>query len=1766
MMNKTSMRALLIRRASALLLVIAGAPAAHAQFGIPGITPPPCPPNTSCVPGIPPILPPTLPGTCGPGPGGATCGGSGPASPGGTTGINVGAGNPINIITGNKYQREVDMPALPGELGLEIVRHYNSAFSGAGASTNLLGRGWKLSYETELTAVGSALQIVQADGTRTIFNRDPANPSLCASANPADGTVTIVKSARGEEYLWRWSNGRELSFDAKGKLVQILAPTGHFVSLQHDARGLLVSVTDPQGRRLRLNYLDKETAKAGAVFRGVQSIVSPVGTFSYVYGSTLPKGATINPSQLLANLVKVSLPGTARYYHYENPQFPTLLTGISALAGKAPGKWQRVATYGYDNNGKGNLTVKGEPARLARTADGKLVQPAVLAAGTGVEQVTLDTSVGGRTTIRNSLGQQTVFLHTILRGQFRLLESRGAGCATCGETNVRYGYDQLGRLTTTTRLSSQGVPAETVLTEYDGAGRIAKVSKIAYLNGKPGPAKWQLRHEYTGNAGQPTMTARPSVSAGKEMQTRISYHANGQVLEVAETGWAPDIDKSGQAASVMRTTAYRYATINGRSLLTAIEGPFANGKRATQADVGVTRIEYDKRGNYITAIHTAGNVKTNIAQRDEAGRPLGVTLDEGARVLQTQSAFTPQGQLLAMTQTAWLQSPATGGQPAQRDDSSKLERKLDAQYDSMGRLTALRLPTFTRDIAALADTGAGEPSAAAAGAHANLEQQLRRGEAGSTAERDVLEIFRLGQAGGAEARPVARRWLDDFGRLIAIQYQGQGVTRASYAAFGPTERIERIVDPMGIVTDLVYNAQGQVATLSRTGADGKLAERLQFKYAGSWLIEQSKFTADNANAPESRISTRHNAFGQIVEEVTHSGPHAHAVNHEYDSAGRTTRTWVTQGAGERNLPSIRMHYQGDASLGDQIASIEAGDGWFGKRLVIDALQWLKSPARGPESDVGTAPVLTAWRYGNGLQARSQFDSVQAAGGAASVRLRDYHDGAHPFTVTSNVAGQISGLKQGALQRKVAQGKEWHLFAQAHAAASPALPVVTTVPSSKSWPASQAATPAAPAGATDAAGRLLEHHGAKGSFALAWDSAGNLGAVKLGAAEVARYRYDAQGRRIAKDVTGHPERDRRFLYSGKQLIAEADRDGHIVRQYVYLGWRPVAWVEPARSFIGKIKEMLSGPTLVYLHTDPRGAVTAGTDASQTMLWDAEVDPNGNVAHARNAVNTIEQPLRLVNQYADAETGLSYNLARYYDPRSGNFLSPDPAGLGSGSLDLYAYAAGDPLNYVDPDGWATIQYFAIDSGAKVGANLQPDAGRWAFIITGIAGHLDRTFVYDRSGSYLGAGKHYELLTQAAGAPSAATSFGTHYAGKNGFYSPTAFTREMSDANATGLIESLTGVKLGTAPCPANLNSILPAIPMGVQGTLKPTLASAEDPNRLISCPAGTSASDILLQRIQKSVEIHEVKSPGSPATDKDCATAAFLGCAAGTWNPALKPGTNDTQPASYGWTQFTPLALVDALNGVSAADLTVLGITAAQRVDLQKKVAGVQKWYDKLVGNGSPTAATVSAGWATNQASFIADTGLAQRDYDRMVSFGQIGATLTAVNATYKAAPHSCTASPCFWDKWQANNPTAKAALLLKASTELGATQVRLNPYIRNLALMGEGRAGFQFSAIISSPIGQSLLTALSEKSKSDILAKSFLGQKMKQARQQLNLVGNNNLSAAQELSLATRILKLQNGSDTYPPKVLPHFETTFCTEGTATSTNGYLRMEQLKVIK
>ena len=49
-------------------------------------------------------------------------------------------------------------------------------------------------------------------------------------------------------------------------------------------------------------------------------------------------------------------------------------------------------------------------------------------------------------------------------------------------------------------------------------------------------------------------------------------------------------------------------------------------------------------------------------------------------------------------------------------------------------------------------------------------------------------------------------------------------------------------------------------------------------------------------------------------------------------------------------------------------------------------------------------------------------------------------------------------------------------------------------------------------------------------------------------------------------------------------------------------------------------------------------------------------------------------------SDAETGLYYYRARYYDPNTGRFLNEDPLEFGAG-VNFYAYVENNPVNWTD-----------------------------------------------------------------------------------------------------------------------------------------------------------------------------------------------------------------------------------------------------------------------------------------------------------------------------------------------------------------------------------------------------------------------------------------------------------------------------------------------------
>ncbi|HIE7724012.1 TPA: RHS repeat-associated core domain-containing protein, partial [Shigella flexneri Y] len=212
---------------------------------------------------------------------------------------------------------------------------------------------------------------------------------------------------------------------------------------------------------------------------------------------------------------------------------------------------------------------------------------------------------------------------------------------------------------------------------------------------------------------------------------------------------------------------------------------------------------------------------------------------------------------------------------------------------------------------------------------------------------------------------------------------------------------------------------------------------------------------------------------------------------------------------------------------------------------------------------------------------------------------------------------------------------------------------------------------------DEFGRAVEKEGRSGTQSYRYDAEHRMVEVTT-ARGTYRYVYDALGRRTEKQhisPDGKPYNRTKFLWDGMRLAQESRPEG-TGSLYIYRdqgSYEPLARVDKA----GK-----EGPNrILYFHTDVNGAPEEMTDSDGKIVWETGYQVWGNTIQEKDH-GGVEQNLRYQGQYLDRETGLHYNLHRYYDPDVGRFMVTDPIGL-RGGLNLYSYAP-NPLKYADPLG--------------------------------------------------------------------------------------------------------------------------------------------------------------------------------------------------------------------------------------------------------------------------------------------------------------------------------------------------------------------------------------------------------------------------------------------------------------------------------------------------
>ena len=237
---------------------------------------------------------------------------------------------------------------------------------------------------------------------------------------------------------------------------------------------------------------------------------------------------------------------------------------------------------------------------------------------------------------------------------------------------------------------------------------------------------------------------------------------------------------------------------------------------------------------------------------------------------------------------------------------------------------------------------------------------------------------------------------------------------------------------------------------------------------------------------------------------------------------------------------------------------------------------------------------------------------------------------------------------------------------------------------------------------DAAGCVIEKtvrhaDGRVEAYKFEWNTLGQMVSATVPGGGVWKYRYDATGRRAQKNSGPHRATTRWDAAHIVNTETSAESDSPSQRPPVAV-FAPGNWA-PAISctFAGKPTFLIVGESnnSVALIGGRRGTGVVSVNRS---TWGC--DPT-------------EAPERqaFAGQSIDVETGLYYNVFRFYDPDSRRYLSPDPISLGGG-INEFKFVdspatSSDPLG-LSPEGSIPCTVNAEASSDNQAGELEVDPG--------------------------------------------------------------------------------------------------------------------------------------------------------------------------------------------------------------------------------------------------------------------------------------------------------------------------------------------------------------------------------------------------------------------------------------------------------------------------
>jgi RHS repeat-associated protein len=953
----------------------------------------------------------------------------------------------------------------------------------------------------------------------------------------------------------------------------------------------------------------------------IATMATPDGTFSYAYDTN-------------GNLETVTKPDTKTVvYHYEDTAHANALTGITDESGT------RYATFTYDTNGK---AVQSKLAGNVGTTD-------------------IDYNTGQTSTTTNALSQSSDFYYTNILGVRKIVQETRAATAHTAAASRYYNYDEKGRL-----IGQTDWQGNITRYQYDARGNITQITRGT------GTADQQIT-----NITYDATFNLPDIVSETGKTTDYDYDAYGRLTSKTVT------DTNTSEARITAYTYYANTTDpNGNLVLGRLHT--VDGPRTDVSDI--TTYTYDTNLDLKTVTNPLSQV-TTIVTRDTAGRPTEITDANGT---ETDLTYDTNGRL--HTSVAAVGTALAATTTYDYDDDGSLAKVtqpngayLQYSYDDAQRLTGIEdalgnTITYTLDNAGnitqedIKDTSStlkythqkvfdalsriiqsvGASSQTANYAYDNNGNLTTYTDPDTNATAYAYDAIQRLVTQTDALSGVVTNGYDQLDNLTSVQDQRSNTTSYTYNAFGDvlTEaspdrgtmsfttdkagNVTQRTDARGVVTNYTYDALNRLLTVSYP-SDSSLNETLTYDSTSGCGTAYKGHLCSVSDAAGG-TAYQYDVLGRVTQQTDTRNGHALTTAYTYDLAGNIATI---------TLPSGRVvTYTRNAN--GQVSSVSAD---------------VNSTATTLASSITYLPFgpMNALTYGNSLTLSATYDQDY------NPTNRTVSGGIANWTYTTDDNGNVTQAGSAtygydALNRINAENPGTSTSYTYDATSNrltkdDGTTTTTTVPTDSN----KISAVGASSYTYDDNGNITDD----GVNTYTWNAANQLATVNTTAGVYTYNWLNQRSEKVTASGTTY------FVYGpGGLPYGEYDSSGTMIREYVYLNGEPLAQIDSG-----------SPEVLTYLHTDHLGTPRYATNTSGAQVWSWNNDAFG----VSTPSGSVTVNLRMPGQYFDVESGLFYNINRYYNPEIGRYISSDPIGI-DGGLNTFSYAEQNPVNSSDPSGLA------------------------------------------------------------------------------------------------------------------------------------------------------------------------------------------------------------------------------------------------------------------------------------------------------------------------------------------------------------------------------------------------------------------------------------------------------------------------------------------------